>query len=322
MQRERHFINTKTKFILQLMTGIFIIGAFAWYFSSGNTDKLQASLKLLPLFSPSTLLMVILFDALQILAMSLRLYSLFPRTKAPSVLVNFQAMSVGQVMNSFLPARAGDFYKLNLLTKASKASFLTVTGVMAADKLMDFVAFILLILLSRSFVHAGSENLLLTPGKTTYILITVLGGIAFAFYLLRKRLKKAFVHLQSFLAGLRGLLSPIQVLSSLCLATFVWLPEIYAIQYLALGQGITLSFSQIVFILSVLNLAIAIPLSVANVGPFEASLIFALGKFDVGIEKALVIASAHHLLQIVGYLSCAAIALGIKKCSNEHKIPS
>jgi len=315
MQPKRSFINTKTKFILQILTGIFIIGAFAWYFSSGNTDKLQASMKLLPLYSPSTLLMVIFFDALQILAMSLRLYSLFPKTKAPSVLVNFQAMSVGQVMNSFLPARAGDFYKLNLLTKASKASFLSVTGVMAADKLMDFAAFILLILLSRSYLHAGSGSSLLTPGKTTYIFFGALGTLVFTLYLLRNRLKKTFSHLQSFLAGLKGLLHPVQVLSSLCFAILVWLPEIYAIQYLAQGQEITLSFSQIVFILSVLNLAIAIPLSVANVGPFEASLIFALGKFDVGIEIALVIASSHHVLQIVGYLLCAAIALGIKKLS-------
>ena len=72
-----------------------------------------------------------------------------------------------------------------------------------------------------------------------------------------------------------------------------------------------IELSRAVFLLCLLNLAIAVPVSLANVGAFEASIVFGLSTFGVPTATALAIATVHHALQLGGILFLSAlIAIG------------
>lgn len=94
---------------------------------------------------------------------------------------------------------------------------------------------------------------------------------------------------------------------SLLVALLAWMSEAVTLQVLCQGQGFSLTLTQSVFLLSVLNLAIAIPISLANLGPFEAAIIFGLGKLGVNATSSVDIAAAHHTLQMIGLLSLTGL---------------
>src|SRR5690606_25836727 len=78
-----------------------------------------------------------------------------------------------------------------------------------------------------------------------------------------------------------------------------WIFEYYSLLVLTQPFGFTLSFSQGLFILSILNLGIAVPVSLGNLGLYEGALTLGLSFYDVPLETALLISLLHHFLQVL-----------------------
>ncbi len=248
--------------------------------------------------------------------MAIRLWFLFPMEHRSKLRNVFAAMSIGQTMNSFFPARAGDFYKLAVLSpKPARADFtiLTLTGIMAADKLVDLFCFLILIFSFGSY----KESLATFNFSNTEIWKWVLGtfflSIFLWYFLLKKRWAKLSQWLFQFFNGLRSLLAPKQLFLSLCFGVLVWVAEAVVLQQLSFYQTYPLTLPECFFVLTMLNIAIAIPISVANIGPFEASMAFALSKLGMPLETALAVATVHHGLQMVAYLVCGSIGWGLRR---------
>ena len=106
-------------------------------------------------------------------------------------------------------------------------------------------------------------------------------------WIFRKRLSQFQHWLRDLKHGLLGALRPKQALAALAFSIGSWACEAAAVLVLANYQGLPITFSQAVFVLCVLNIAIAIPVSVANVGPFEASVVFALGTLGATTSQSL-----------------------------------
>jgi uncharacterized membrane protein YbhN (UPF0104 family) len=70
--------------------------------------------------------------------------------------------------------------------------------------------------------------------------------------------------------------------------------------------GVHLSLAQAIVGLLVLNLGIAIPVSVANVGAYEAATVVGLAPFGVPAGQALALGAMHHAVQLA---TIAAFAL-------------
>jgi len=51
--------------------------------------------------------------------------------------------------------------------------------------------------------------------------------------------------------------------------------------------------------LVLLNVGISVPISVANVGPYEAALAFGLRQAGVPLSSAVVLATVHHALELL-----------------------
>lgn len=216
----------------------------------------------------------------------------------------------GQCLNTFVPARAGDFLKAVIFSKAmskdlsgKNSSILLSGGVLVADKLIDILALLLIVFLSGSTRHSALIKFPTIDLKNIFVSILGFGFLVLIFYAFGKSwLKKGLSMWKSFQTGLRGIFDFKAFSLSLSAGLLAWSCEALALMVLCGDQSFPISFSQSVYLLALLNLAIAIPLSVANVGPFEAALVFGLGQFGLGTSSALATAAAHHSIQMAGLL--------------------
>jgi uncharacterized membrane protein YbhN (UPF0104 family) len=302
--------QSKKIFIIRIVFGLLIISAGLGWLLQSQKAAAQKVLLVLPRFSIPCLLVCLILDCLQIFFMAVRFWWLYPKGQRAYLSRVFSAMSIGQTMNAFLPARAGDFYKVATLTpKPAKPDFsiLTLTGIMASDKLVDLVSFLVLIFAFGSY----RQNLKSINFGGPQTLGWSLVGIAIFGLLWQFLLKKKFGQLAKwalqFIKGFKSLLAPRQLFTALSFAILVWLCEALVMKQLSFYQSYPISLTQAFFVLTVLNIAIALPISVANIGPFEASIVFGFTQLGMPLESALAIATVHHGLQVLAYILCGGI---------------
>jgi len=308
--------QSKKSFIFRILVGLLVVGGGIFWLINSQHSAAEKVLTVLPRFSSACLVGVVLLDSFQIFLMALRFWFLFPKENRTSVRNVFAAISIGQTMNAFLPARAGDFYKVATLTpKPAKPDFtiLTLTGIMAADKLVDLSSFLVLIFALGSYKQSLASINFGTPQTWKLIALIVLLLIVLWRFFLAKRFLKLTDWLVQFVRGLKPLLAPKQLFCALSVGIFVWLAEALALQQLSLYQNYPITLTQSFFVLTVLNLAIAVPISVANIGPFEASIAFALKQLGMPLESALAIATVHHGLQVLAYIICGGIGGSLRR---------
>jgi uncharacterized membrane protein YbhN (UPF0104 family) len=124
--------------------------------------------------------------------------------------------------------------------------------------------------------------------------------------------------LSSTLAAMRGALSAHRLSVIVATALVGWIAELVALIVLASGLGFHLAFPQAVVAVIVLNLGIALPVSIANVGAFEAALAVGLSRFGVPTPDAIAIATVLHAAQI-GAVIIAALAFWLRDRWTRHR---
>lgn len=267
-------------------------------------------------FSAGALIAIFFCILLQNVFGILRLRSLF---KSPiSLLRVAHAVTYGQLVNTFIPARAGDFLKIVLLKPPPESSDgvspMIGTGVILADKLVDIAALMLLILFSQSYLTPNFP-FHLPSIKSVWLWTDVVLTIGLFIFFLKKKSD----WMDKFKNGLSGLTDPKRLFLSLGIGMGAWAFEAFAVRIFGVVQGYDISFSNGVLVLAILNLAIAIPLSVANVGTFEGSLAFAFKLLGLPLNIGTAIAAVHHFLQMMAVSTCASVVfifLRFKKISS------
>ncbi len=267
----------------------------------------------------------ILLAALPIIFMQLtlqiaRLWALIPvpATRLPPLrkwIGVARAFSFGQAVNAFAPARAGDAIKLVVLQRENRDIELplgTAAGVILADKALDILS---LVALSLFCVAAWGKRL-----KTIHIphfgeyffggiggLILIIVIALWVFPKVRTKIRELWTQVVKGLAPLRA---PGKAIPSLLFSMLGWCGELWAIRILAAAQGWDLSFNEVLWAMIVLNFGVAVPIALANIGAFEASMTLGLVQVGVPAPIGLAIATAHHALQIVCvYLWAGLLAL-------------
>ena len=86
-----------------------------------------------------------------------------------------------------------------------------------------------------------------------------------------------------------------------------WCAEIAAVEILSHGMGFPLAHRDALWVLVVLNLAVAIPVSPGSLGPFEVAMAFGLSRCGVPGAAATAIACTHHFIQILGIVVCTGL---------------
>lgn len=263
-------------------------------------------------YSILTLVLVTLCNVLQNLCMMVRLGALVRGSRNPvSPRRVLRAIGIGQMANAVLPARAGDFGKVYFLSgeeggDKGRLSVAGATAIVLADKVMDTLAFACVLLFSGAlFLPEIREKF----NPTTIALVVVL-LVAVGFVIRKKISRKRW---GEFVAGFRGVVEGKTFAVAMAAALGVWVTEALSISLLVWGLDHSITWDRAFFVLAFLNVAIAVPVSVGNLGTFEASIAMALRAISIPLPEAIGIALMHHFLQVLAMLVWFLIALVAKK---------
>jgi glycosyltransferase 2 family protein len=235
-----------------------------------------------------------------------RLWVLFPKEARIGWMRVARAFAYGQFINTFGPSGAGDLLKVVLTRKNKDEKGRQVEAaeataiVLVADKVVDvgsvfFLIFIALFQTSFTLpdLHWRTRvKTILLSATLLFILIYILVLI------LRSRSPVIARWLKGFKTGLQALQEPRRLSGGLFMGAGNWLSELASLQILCIAQGFPLSYPELILALVILNVGLSIPISLANLGVFEASLAFALTQFEIPLAESLAIATAHHLCQM------------------------
>lgn len=311
----KHWIST-------LLITATVVAFSLFLFSKGNfrSEAIGQGLSKLGPAVAGTLLLV---ACLQMVIQAVRLYVLSNAVLRLELPWAMRAFSVGQMMNALLPGRAGDLYKVAQISTLhggdEEANTGTVIGVVfAADKFADLAATISLALIfapvaleqvteGERFVEVSQRYgpWVMSLGIALALMAAMAGKLQSAFWAAKQILETVFVRI-----SIRRYL----VAYALAVASFS--VECGSLVYLAASMSqVEITFFDALWVMIVVNLGIAIPLTFANVGPFEASMIFGLSRFEIQTETALAIAIAHHGIQIAStfIMSAFTVCLPIRR---------
>ena len=121
---------------------------------------------------------------------------------------------------------------------------------------------------------------------------------------LAKRLPRS---LGSFFGTTWGAFRSPRFLASIGVALVSWTLDAGTLFWTTRAGGYPLSFRETMQSVFVLNLGIAMPITVGNIGVFEAALAFALTRHGIPAERALAIATVEHFAKFSGLGLCVGI---------------
>jgi uncharacterized membrane protein YbhN (UPF0104 family) len=265
--------------------------------------------------SPTLLAVVLLLVFSQLGLQAVRLWTILPRDVAVTLGRTAYAFTLGEWLNIFTPARAGDALKVVLLNRAPSAappSLPKAAGAVLADKIVDGGSLVSLCTAAglAGLIRTGVAARLpyLRIGVATGAVVTVLLlGLGWARPGWLAQLVRARRELVKGLAALRD---PAKLVASIGCSLGAWGAELLAVRVLSTALGFPLSLPQLVLALAVLNIGIIVPVSVANLGVYEAALAFGLSRSGIPLPTAVAIATLHHALQLLGTnLGAAALSV-------------
>lgn len=238
-----------------------------------------------------------------------RFHVLFSKSERPALSLSAWAASFGGFLNSFTPLRAGDLYKIAV--NRHKAGVSAATSVTLAERITDVGSLFVLAAIGGFAVFIGwvQKGVDALQGSAAVIAVGVAVALAVVVALSLKFAKtKLRQSLQGFGAHFWRLIRSKRFLASFAISLAGWVIEAFSLQLTCMAAGSTLGIGQIFAAIFVLNMGIAVPVTVANVGVFEASLAFALGGYGIAPATGIAIAVAHH---VVLFIALASWLLGL-----------
>ncbi len=236
--------------------------------------------------------------------------------KAPSFGRAFSVMSIGTMVNSFLPARLGDFTRAYLMGEAEADSKVYVLGTIAVEKVADllFLLLSLTVLLSQMALPewlAGSAR-----GMALVLAILVPCFVLLAwqkdFFLRMMEKTSRFVPaawqawlMQQMGYGLTSLdvmRRPRLLIGLLGWSLIVWILSAFTNYLVLLALELALPFWASLLLLVVLQVGTAVPSSPGRIGVFQYLAILTLSIFAVSKDSALVYSIILYLVVYVPIL--------------------
>ncbi len=105
-------------------------------------------------------------------------------------------------------------------------------------------------------------------------------------------------------------------------AAGAWIAEAKALAFLAAPHAPALTLSQALLTLALLNIGLIIPMGLAHLGIYEATLTLGLTSFSFALSEALRIALFHHMVQIAALVLQWSLC-GLLQCRlrNRQRLP-
>jgi uncharacterized protein (TIRG00374 family) len=198
---------------------------------------------------------------------------------APSYPLCLQAIFVGVLANDILPAKAGELVRCLLLTYETEVTLpLAITSDVIL-RIMDglWIVVVYLIITFQINTHAD-----VTYGMWVFGSCAVALGLLLLFVLFRRQHAHHFVKTKSWAARFHNLLEEIHQLGhwpelrkSMAIGGLYWLFQVLAVWALTRADRFDLGLSAAAFLLVVKAVLTLIPNAPANMGAYQASVMYA-----------------------------------------------
>ena len=224
----------------------------------------------------------------------------------------FFIFTTGNALNSYLPARAGDFWRAFHVGKLINESKMKILGSIILERIIDGIS-VLLILLFAVLMYCKQPWIL----NLTYLAaVLFLGSLLTIYFILKfNKSELIFKKLSSiaflarfetffdkvsgifnrFLQGFQALNSPKDFFLAFIASCVAWAIECVLTYILILGFGHHYGVSIAMFVISFLALSTIIPSSSIFVGPYQYAYILALGIYHIDKSNGLGIAFVHQI---------------------------
>lgn len=224
----------------------------------------------------------------------------------------FFAFTVGNTINSYLPARAGDFWRAYHLGNKIGESKMKLLGSIILERLIDGISILLILFFAivTYFRHRWVLNIAAVAACLFFGALAVI-YIIFKFnkieYIFKKISEIPFLsgftaqlntisgHLMKFMNGFEALNNPKCFFMAFFMSMLAWGFECLMTYMIILGFGVHYGISIALFTISFIALSTVIPSSSIFIGPYQYAYILALGIYHIGKEQALGTAFIHQM---------------------------
>ena len=227
---------------------------------------------------------------------------------------------VGSMLNSFLPARAGDVYRAYYLGENKNEKKMKVFGSIILERTLDGISVFFILLFAVLFYCRNNPVIL----SSIYFFGFVFIGSMIAFYLIFKFNKIDYVcqkielilekirleklsgiikninkHANSFMEGFEVLNSVKLSIKSIVTSALIWGIECYVAYLIIASFNLSLPFSASLFVISLISFSAILPSTSIFFGPYQAAYLIALGIYGVSKSEILAISLVHPVILIV-----------------------
>lgn len=225
----------------------------------------------------------------------------------------FCVFTAGNTLNSYFPARAGDFWRAYHIGKHLHTSKVKVLGSIILERIIDGIS--ILLILTYAVLSFCKQQWIL---DITYISAFLFIGALIFFYTLLKSNKTEIIFakirniklfskltpvidkidniISHFMQGFQSLNNPKNFWLAFGASCLAWIIECLVTYILILGFGYHFGISIAMFVISFLALSTIIPSSSIFVGPYQYAYILALGIYNIDKSNGLGIAFIHQIL--------------------------
>lgn len=298
--------NHKEKIIGLIISIIFII-LILW-----NLDFKQL-IDTFKVFNYKILLFFVPLYILSLYIRGIRWKYILCNDKKLTIKESFFSFTTGNTLNSYLPARAGDFWRAYHVGTKIKESKMKILGSIILERIIDGISVLLLLLFAvfTYFKHKWAINLAEISSALfigSFVILYViykfvkidsifekLSNIPL-FFKFKIILEKTSEFINKFMEGFSVLNNPKYLFAAFLLSCCAWSIECLLTYMLISGFGMHFAFSAAFFVISFLALSTVIPSSSIFVGPYQYAYILALGIYHIDKSNALGIAFIHQFV--------------------------
>lgn len=261
--------------------------------------------------------------ALGVAARAWRWQLLFEPGRRPPFRLVANALLVGYLFNTILPARPGELARVQVLGTRAGISRAEVLATVVLERVYDLFVLIALLAVAAPFLpQVGWLNAALALGLGLGLALAVAALLVRRYgrrgarillkpLLLLPRIGEERLDLlaASAVNGLAAIRATRLALAALLVSALSWLLLAVSGWFLLLGTKIDAGFAAALLVLVATNLVLVLPSSPAGLGAFEAAAVLALAAYDVGREQALSYALVLHALNALPYVAVGYLAL-------------
>jgi uncharacterized protein (TIRG00374 family) len=231
------------------------------------------------------------------------------------------------LVNSVLPARAGDVLRAHLLGQREATSRSEVLGTVVVERVVDLSVALLMLLVSltlsalpkslsgaaiASGVVCGAliAGLILANAAGPRLVRFVVGRLSFLPTHLRTRIVQMGLRLVAGMSTLRG---PGRLARFFSLTAMVWCVELLVVWQVSLMFGLELPAKGVLLVVVALAVGSSVPAAPGNVGTYEFFGIGALAALGVTGDKAFAFVLVLHAVTLLGASAVGAVCLGTQR---------